>query len=311
MGAKESLIAVGLAVVLVVAVVDAAAGHDDTSCPSPQPSSEGLATASASAAPTTSAPLPGATKPKGGGHRHHAGATPPTATPTSLATSAATSAAPSEPESSAPAPSRHPGSATALPPGVLGTFTYDTTGGEGTNIPGTTRTFPKQTKIKNKREGCGVSSTWSPIPQHVQKQVLCPGSDGIKVTSYETTISFYGVSSGENFTCSGPSYVYRNHVSPGDTWKFKCKSPDAVAVQTTRAVGYDKISVGGTSVRTLHVHIVAKLTGGSSGTSTQDVWIATDKPILVKETGKVAANQKNVRYSSSYSLTLTSLSPKT
>ena len=63
MGAKESLIAVGLAVVLVVAVVDAAAGHDDSSSPSPQPSSEGLATASASAAPTTSAPLPGATKP--------------------------------------------------------------------------------------------------------------------------------------------------------------------------------------------------------------------------------------------------------
>jgi hypothetical protein len=305
MGGKESLIGAGLAVVLVVGVVDAAVGHDDSAKPTQQ--SSGEVTTPATPTPATSAPMPAPGKSKSSRRHHHRKGVVSPPTPTSMPTSAAPSQAPSP----STAPSKRSGSSTALPAGVLGTFTYATSGGEGTTIPGTQRDFPKTTKITNKLEGCGVASTWTPIPQHTQKQVLCPGSDGIKITSYETTISFYGVKSGENFKCSGPSYVYRNDASAGDAWTFRCKSPDAVAVQTTRAVGYEKLDVGGTSVRTLHVHVVAKLTGGSNGTSTQDLWIATAKPILVKETGKVTASQQNVRYSSTYSLALKSLSPKT
>lgn len=194
---------------------------------------------------------------------------------------------------------------------MLGTFSYTTKGSEQTNIPGTQREFPSTTKITNKRKACGVASTWKPVPEHVQTQVLCPSGDGIKVTSYRTTISFYGVSSGEDFTCSGPSYVYQPAVAAGHVWKFKCKAPDAVAVQTSRVVGYDTIDVGGTTVRTLHVHVDTKLHGNSSGRSSQDYWIATSKPILVKEQGTVAASQRNVNYTESYSLALKSLSPKT
>jgi hypothetical protein len=216
------------------------------------------------------------------------------------------------PAPTTPASSNTPHSSASAPPGVLGTFSYATTGYETTNIPGTRRTYPSTTKITNKLKGCGVQSTWKPVSEHVQKQLVCPATGhALKIADYQTTISFYGVSSGEDFKCSGPSYIYQPNVAPGTVWKYRCKSSDATAQQTARVIGYQTISVGGTAVRTLHVHVDTKLRGSSSGTSSQDYWIATKKPVLVKETGTVAASQKNVRYSSTYSLALKSLSPKT
>jgi hypothetical protein len=304
MSGRETLIGVGLAAVLVVGIIDAAAGHDDSSTSTLQPSDRGVVP-TATSTPTATEPTPTPSPTKSKHRKHRAGGATPSASPTSPGS---TSAEPTE--STKPAPANIP-SKTPAPASVLGTFSYATTGGESTNIPGTSRQFPKITKITNKLEGCGVASTWKPIPEHVQKQVLCPDADGVKVKSYATTISFYGVSSGENFKCSGPSYVYRSDVRAGDTWTFKCKSPDAVAVQHSRAVGYETINVGGTAVRTLHVHIETKLKGDSSGLSVQDAWIGTKQPVLVKETGRVNATQQNVHYTSSYSLALKSLSPKT
>ncbi|HVS68756.1 MAG TPA: hypothetical protein VHE56_09405 [Mycobacteriales bacterium] len=312
MSARESLIGAGLAVVLVVGIIDAAAGHDSSSKSSPAagPSITAVPnppTESPTPSPssTTSAPKPH--------HSHHGGSAGSggTGAVTSTEPGAATSATASSEGGNENSASSPPASTQAVPPGVLGTFTYATTGSEGTNIPGTQRDFPKTTTIKNKLQGCGVSSTWKPIPEHVQKQLLCPASDGIKIRRYQTTISFYGVSSGEDFKCSGPSYIDRKSVAPGDTWKFKCTSPDATAVQRAEVIGFEKVDVGGTSVRTLHVHVDTKLKGQDSGTSSQDYWIDTQKPILVKETGKVTATQQSVHYSSSYSLALKSLSPKT
>ena len=153
-------------------------------------------------------------------------------------------------------------------------------------------------------------STWKPVDEHVQSQLLCPSDDGIKVVSYKTSISFFGISSGENFKCSGDSFIYRHGVKAGDVWKYKCKSPDAVASQKARAIGFSTMSVGGTDVRVLHVQLKTKLTGDSSGKSTQDYWIATKKPVLVKQSGSVDATQQGVHYTESYSLTLDSLTPK-
>jgi hypothetical protein len=307
MTGRETLIGAGLAVVLVVGIIDAAAGHDDSS--TQQPSGSTITTAAptmTASTPPTSTPAPHPTKSKGRKHPGGDGATT-AATPKS----AEPSATPSKSAKPKPKPSATPKPTEAVPPGVLGTFTYATTGSEQTNIPGTHRDFPKKSEITNKLEGCGVSSTWKPVPQHVQKQVLCPASDGIKVSSYETSISFFGVTSGENFQCSGPSYIYREGVSAGDVRRFKCKAPDATAVQKSEAVGFQTINVDGTRVRTLHVHVETHLQGQDAGTSTQDYWIATKQPVLVKERGKVAATQQGVHYESTYSLTLTSLSPRT
>ena len=304
MSGLEKLIGAGLAVVLVVGIIDAAAGHDESSKPTPSTMPTGTESPQTSQTPTTEvSPTAMESTPTRGGGKHGGGMAP-TAAPSTAATSAGSA-------SSAPTSAATTSATASAPPGVLGTFSYATTGSEGTNIPGTHRNFPKTTKITNKLQGCGVASTWKPIPEHVQKQVLCPAGDGIKVKSQQTTIMFFGVTSGENFKCSGPSYVYRKSVAAGDTWKFKCKSADATAVQTSTAVGFETIDVGGTAVKTLHVHVDTTLRGNDSGTSTQDYWIAVKKPVLVKEVGEVTATQQSVHYSSTYSLALKSLSPKT
>ncbi|MGN6473316.1 MAG: hypothetical protein ACTHK4_06670 [Mycobacteriales bacterium] len=306
MTGREQAIGVGLAAVLVIGIIDAAAGHNGSS----KPSSSG--TPVVTAAPTTAAPSPstpasvtpspaGSPSRSGTGSRATSGAasTGPTAAPTP-----ASSAPP-------PAPRHRPSSSPSAPPGVLGTFSYATQGYEQTNIPNTKRAYPSTTKITNKLHGCGVLSTWKPVSEHVQKQLVCPSGNDLKIASYQTSISFFGVTSSENFKCSGASYIYRPKVAAGTVWKYRCKSADATASQTARVIGYQTIDVGGNSVRTLHVHVDTKLTGNSSGTSSQDYWIATSKPVLVKEAGIVKATQQSVHYYETYSLALKSLSPKT
>ncbi len=304
MTGREQAIGAALAAVLVIGVIDATAGHNgsSTSTPSGAPTGAPTMTPSPSTAPTATA---SAASP----HPHRSVAVTASSSglvvrhiPTSPASPSARSASPA-PSSSSPAATRA---------GVLGTFRYATTGYETTNIPGTRRTYPSTTKIVNKLKGCGVQSTWKPVSEHVQKQLICPASGGsLKIRSYTTSISFYGVTSGEHFTCAGPSYVYRPNVAVGTVWRYRCKSADAVASQKAKVVGYQTINVGGTQVRTLHVHLDITVKGSSSGTSSQDYWIATSKPVLVKEAGTVAASQKNVRYTSTYSLALKSLSPRT
>ncbi|HVY09710.1 MAG TPA: hypothetical protein VHB18_06175 [Mycobacteriales bacterium] len=248
--------------------------------------------------------------------KHHRTAKPSASSPvpagsTSVAPAGTSTSTPHATSPSAqPSPTRSAAASTAIPDGVLGTFSYATTGYEQTSIPGTRRTFPKSTTIKNTKQGCGVLSTWKPIDQHTQSQEFCEADGGVKIAAYKTTISFFGVTSGEDFTCSGDSFIYKPGVKAGHVWKYKCTAPDATASQRATVVGYEKVSVGGKSIRTLHVRVKTTLKGGSTGTSTQDYWIWTKKPVLAKESGKVAASQQGVRYASSYSLTLKSLTPK-
>lgn len=306
MTGREQAIGIGLAVVLVIGIVDATAGHNG----SPKPASSGPPVASTPpTAPAPSASTPASPTPSPTAAVRHPGSATAAATHASstIPTTAPSSAAPAP----QPAPSHHPSPSPSAQPGVLGTFSYATQGYEQTNIPNTKRAYPATTKITNKLHGCGVLSTWKPISEHVQKQLVCPSGNDLKIASYQTRISFFGVTSGEDFKCSGPSYVYRPHVTAGTVWKYRCKSADAVAEQTAKVIGHQSIDVGGRSVRTLHVHVETKLSGNSSGTSTQDYWIATSKPVLVKESGTVHATQQSVQYYETYSLALKSLSPKT
>jgi hypothetical protein len=295
-------IAAACAIVIIVGAF-AISGHNSvhkgqpTILPGPFPPTP---TASPSAVPT----------------RKHHGAKPSASSPvpagsTGVAPAGTSTSTPHATSPSAePSATRSPAGSTGIPDGVLGTFSYATTGYEQTSIPGTRRTFPKSTTIKNTKQGCGVLSTWKPIDQHTQSQEFCEADGGVKIAAYKTTISFFGVTSGEDFTCSGDSFIYKPGIKAGHVWKYKCTAPDATASQRATVVGYEKVSVGGKSIRTLHVRVKTTLKGGSTGTSTQDYWIWTKKPVLAKESGKVAASQQGVRYASSYSLTLKSLTPK-
>jgi hypothetical protein len=130
------------------------------------------------------------------------------------------------------------------------------------------------------------------------------------MASYDTMISFFGITSGEDFKCGDDAYIYQPGVKVGHVWDYKCASADATATEAGHVLGYSTMTVGGTSVRVLHVHVDVTVTGAESGKSSQDYWIETSKPVLVKETGTVSATQQGVKYEEAYSLTLDSLTPR-
>ncbi|HVW80965.1 MAG TPA: hypothetical protein VHB69_08520 [Mycobacteriales bacterium] len=277
----------------------------------PTPSPSGThARSSAVPTPTETIRPPQTTMPSTGPHLTSVPVTPAApvpAKPRSEATPAAT-ATPTEQATTAPAASSRAIAAATIPPSVLGKFRYATTGYEQTTIPGTKRSFPSTTTITNRRAGCGVQSTWKPNSQHVQTQELCPDGTTIYMASYGTTLSFFGVSAGESFKCGKSAVIYQPGVKAGHVWRYKCTSSDATASEVAHVIGYSTMSVGGAQVRVLHVRVGVTLSGAESGTSTQEYWIETAKPILVKEKGTVDASQQNVRYQEKYSLKLDSTS---
>lgn len=201
-------------------------------------------------------------------------------------------------------PTKPQDSSARLPHGLLGTFEYATTGQEQTSIPGTRRVFPETTRITNASKGCGVRSTWRPISEHLQSQLLCSSDGALKVESYKTTSSFFGVESRESFACSGPSYLYLPNAAAGQTWEYTCRSADSTAKTRVAAIGYSTMSVLGSSVRVLHVRVRATLEGMDTGVSTQDYWIGTQTPVIVEAEGQVSETQQGVHYSESYRLRL-------
>ena len=93
-----------------------------------------------------------------------------------------------------------------------------------------------------------------------------------------------------------------------------CSSSDATANQTASVIGYEPITIAGTTVNTIHVHVDVALTGTSQGTSPADYWFTTDGSRLVKNTGSVDSTQSGpfgtVHYNEVYALQLVSLQPQ-
>jgi hypothetical protein len=220
------------------------------------------------------------------------------------------SAAPSIAASATPSQSSGQHTTTSIPPGVLGTFSYATTGYEQTSFPGTKRTYPSTTTFTNTAAGGCVKSTWQPVSEHTQSQVLCDDAKTIRISTDDQTIGFLGINSSENFTCGQDAFLYQPGVKAGHVWNYQCKSADGTATQAGHVIGYETVTVGGTSVRVLHVQLVTTVSGPEAGKSTQDYWIGTATPLLMKESGTVSATQKGIQYQETYSVTLDSLTPK-
>jgi hypothetical protein len=294
------MIGLGCVAVVIAAAIDAGVGHGgSSSSPSTAPPvATSSPTYSASAAPTPSASATPA--------RRHPHASGPGAASPAPGGSAPTSAAPAP----APGASSSTGPRSAPPAGVIGTFRYSTSGYEQTNIPGTRRDYPATTRITNSHHGCGVVSTWKPDSQHTQRQYVCQSGSAVVLKWYASTISFFGYTGNEKFVCGRGAFVEQAGAPVGHTWSYRCKSADATASQSARIVGYETLQIGGKAVRTVHVHVRTTLSGSDSGSSTEDYWVATSEPLLVKQTGTVSASQQGVRYDEKYALRLDSLTPK-
>jgi len=254
---------------------------------------------------------------------HHTGSSAPVPTASTAPTGSATattsahphrSAAPTSPAAS-PRPTSTPtanggnGQPTLRAP-ALGNYSYATSGGEGTSFPGTSRTFPKTTTVSIAKAGCGVDQTWKPLSSHVETEQLCVINNQIHLVSYSTTLSFFGQTITQKFTCASNSYIYSPTLKPGDTWAFTCKTKGSKVVQHLKAVGFSTIDVGGTGVRTLHISVSSKVSGSDSGSSHQDVWIATtSRSLMIRNESNIHAKQGGVTYDEASTIELKHLQP--
>jgi hypothetical protein len=264
---------------------------------------------SSSPPPATITPIPSA-----GRHTHSSAPVPSASATTTTSSRPRRSATPSTPASS-PTPQSSPTSTgrrhhVTLQLPTLGNYSYATTGGEQTSIPGTGRTWPKTTTISVTKSGCGINQTWKPLSTHVETQQLCLIHNQVHLISYQTTLTFFGQTITQRFTCARNAYIYSPALKPGDRWSFTCTTQGAKVVQHLKAVGYQTFDVGGTKVRTLHISIPSNLGGGDSGTSQQDLWIAaTNRPMEIRDTSSIDAKQSGVAYKESRTLQLKHLQP--
>jgi hypothetical protein len=277
------------------------------------PSSTPTGLATPSDRPTATATVTPSPIPTSSAHHHHGSATP-TASATSSPVTSPTGVASTPTKSAKPTPSKSSGSGsgsgTNLVVPTFGSYSYTTSGNEKTSLPGTTRSFPATTHVKIAAGGCGLTSTWQPVPQHTEIETLCPeGSNAVRLASDEQKISFFGASTDQKLICGSKAIIYSTSLKAGDTWTFVCKSSDTHATQHAHAIGFSTIEVGGKSVRALHVHVDITVTGGDSGTSTEDYWYAPSLGTLVRNTGGVNATSGGIHYQSTYSLQLNSTTP--
>lgn len=190
----------------------------------------------------------------------------------------------------------------------FGAYPYATTGGE--QAIGSSRTYPSHTTVKYAKDRSCVSATWRPIRQHQEVQVVCPsGSNAIRLKTESQTLSFFGFTTTQTLHCDSKAIIYSTSLKPGDKWSFTCTSNGTKAKQRASAIGFRTFSVGGKSVRALHIHIASTITGSDTGTSTEDIWYAPSLGLPVKTSMKVNAKQGRVTYSGHYTLTLTSTKP--
>jgi hypothetical protein len=193
---------------------------------------------------------------------------------------------------------------------ALGNYSYATTGGESTSFPGTARKFPKTTTVSLTKSGCGIQETWKPLSSHVETEQLCIINNQVHLISTQTTLSFFGQTVTQKFTCASNAYVYAPTLRPGDTWSFVCTSKDSKVTQHLKALRYQTFDVGGTNVRTLKISVASTVSGGDSGDSKQTIWIAaTNRPQMIRNVASINAKQGSFSYTENQQLQLKSLTP--
>ena len=149
------------------------------------------------------------------------------------------------------------------------------------------------------------------MSSHVETEQLCVINNRVRLIWSQTTLTFFGQTITQRFTCGKNAYIYAPTLRPGDSWSFTCKSQGGSVVQHLKAVGYTTINVGGTNVRCLHIVIPSRIGGSDSGSSRQDIWIAaTSHPQEIRNKSVINAKQGAFSYNENVTLQLKSLRPR-
>ncbi len=194
-----------------------------------------------------------------------------------------------------------------------GVYSYRTTGHEGLDIPGQSRTFPALTTMIVTDGRCDTV-TWEPITEHVERFTECPApGGGVSFTSSSSTEMIAGITTSAVIRCPPTTYLLPATGGPR-TWHATCRSRGLTIAARGQDLGAARVDVGGRLVRAEHIRLVFGFSGAESGTNPSDYWLAPSTGTLLKEVetvnlGQGAGPLGKVHYDEAMSTTLTSLRP--
>jgi hypothetical protein len=205
---------------------------------------------------------------------------------------------------------------TTLPAGAripkAGVYSFATNGFEHADLlGGSQHDYPKVTTITIRPVGCGFEQTWTALDKRAEAWTYCAQPDALRTTRFVDLHSFYGRTDDRTYTCTGGAIPLTAGAAPAT---ITCARDGVTRVDHVKAIGDEKLDVGGTSVATVHVRTATRMSGSTNGTSTYDSWLerSTGLPIRITADVDNASDTPigtKVHYTERYDLKLTSLEP--
>jgi hypothetical protein len=231
---------------------------------------------------------------------------------------ATTTLAPSAPsatpasDSTSPAMTAVPTTASQARLPAAGVYVYDTTGSDSVDaLGGASHRYPAATTITVQPGGCGVTQRWQALEERWDAWTSCEEHDGVRLGSFTGYHRFFGEGTTDEWVCSGAPRPVR--AAPGTTWSTTCVQESAPTVWTGTVVGDETLVVGGDPVRVQHVRIELD-DGLATDVQRYEAWYLEGTDLLVRQVADMAtANSSSigtVHYREQYTLQLVSLVPR-
>ena len=199
---------------------------------------------------------------------------------------------------------------------AAGVYVYATDGEEHVSaLGGSTHRYPAETTITVSPVDCGQRQRWSPLDERWDEQELCQTDDGLVRRGLRIHHQFFSMSDEEDFSCPGGYLLVPARPVVGDTWSTDCVAEMVHNTGTGEVIGFETRVVGTEEVETVHVRLVEDGTGSSVSHGRDDYWLRVGDGLLIARESSVTSTTDSVigavDYSERYTLTLTSLVPRT
>lgn len=160
-------------------------------------------------------------------------------------------------------------------PGAPGVYAYATSGYEEIDAFGGARhDYPDVSYATLTPISCGYSFRWQPLQERWIEFEHC-GPDGAVTRTIEYH-EWFGIPDSEVEECAVPRSI--TDASTG----VVCVADASVETYDVEVIGSETLVVGGESVATVHLMRTSRLSDGSTGETSAEVWRMTGSPLIVR-----------------------------
>ena len=162
-----------------------------------------------------------------------------------------------------------------------GVYRYNTQGYESVPRLGARRNYPAQTTATATYEkGCNWGLRVDLIAEHTDGYELCTTATGMTWRRLSIAISWFGIHRTLAFDCQGVDLIAMG-ATPGSTRQGSCHGDGgSTAMQLTQRAP-EVLTIGGGSVRAVHVDLLMTISGEFQGTGNYSFWFEPASGLLL------------------------------